>query len=177
MKKLLLFFALSSLLSPFSKLIAQCTPNTSYTQPGIYPDTLPDGTVGVPYATDATFMMPLDTQGYNFTNFQIQSVTLPVGLNWQCNNAANGCNYDPWVNQYGCVHVYGTPLLAGSYTIDVTVIADLTIASGIPVHFNIFLTILPAQPNTSNNGFSMTGYTGCAPITVNFTNNNPGLQA
>lgn len=154
---------------------AQCTPNTSYTLPGIYPDTLPTGTVGQAYSTDITFMMPLDTMGYPFTNFQIQTVTLPVGLTWLCSNWSTGCNYDPQANQYGCVNVSGTPLLAGSYNIDVTVIADLSIASGIPVTFQIFMQVLPASTSSSNNGYSMTGYTGCSPITVSFTNNNPGL--
>lgn len=159
------------------KFFAQpCTPNLTYTQTGIYPDTLPTATVGVPYSTDATFVMPLDTGGYDFTNFQILTVTLPVGLSWQCSNYQTGCNYDPWVNQYGCVHVSGTPLLAGFYAIDVTVIADLTIATGIPVNFQIYINVLPATSNTSNNGFSMAGFTGCSPITVNFVNNNPGLQ-
>jgi Secretion system C-terminal sorting domain len=157
------------------KAFSQCTPNTNYTLPGIYPDTLPAGTVGQAYSTDITFMMPLDTLGYPFLNFQIQTVTLPVGLTWICSNWQTGCNYDPQANQYGCVNVSGTPLLAGNYNIDVTVIADLSIASGIPVTFQIFMQVLPATTSSSNNGYSMTGYTGCSPITVNFTNNNPGL--
>lgn len=152
-----------------------CTIDTTYTQPGIYPDTLPTGTVGQPYSEDITFVLPLDTGGYDFTNFHILTCTLPVGLTWQCNNAANNCNYDPWVNQYGCVNVSGTPLLAGFYAVDVTVIADLTVATGIPVTFQVYINILPSTSSSSNNGFSMVGYDGCAPITVNFTNNNPGL--
>ncbi len=152
-----------------------CTVDTTYTAPGIYPDTLPTATVGQPYSTDITFVLPLDTMGYDFTNFHILTCTLPVGLTWQCSNAANGCNYDPWVNQYGCVNVSGTPLLAGFYPIDVTVIADLTIASGIPVTFQVYMNVIPSTSSSSNNGFSMTGFEGCAPITVNFTNNNPGL--
>lgn len=172
MKKLLLaFFVLFS----GANLFAQCTIDTTYTQPGIYPDTLPSGTVGQAYSTDITFLMPLDTMGYPFTNFQIQTVTLPVGLTWICNNWSNGCNYDPQANQFGCVNISGTPLLAGVYNIDVTVIADLSIASGIPVHFLIYMEVLPSTTSSSNNGYSMTGYTGCSPITVNFTNNNPGL--
>ncbi|HTF05786.1 MAG TPA: T9SS type A sorting domain-containing protein [Bacteroidia bacterium] len=173
MKKLLPLLVLLAL--PFFAS-AQCTPNTTYTIPGIYPDTLPTGTVGQPYSSDITFMLPLDTGGYDFTNFEILTITLPVGLTWQCNNFANGCNYDPWVNQYGCVNVSGTPLLAGFYPIDVTVIADLTVASGIPVTFQCFIEIVPSTSSSSNNGYSMVGYDGCAPITVNFTNNNPGLQ-
>ncbi len=159
-------------------LFAQpCTVNTSYTQPGIYPDTLPTATVGQPYSTDITFVMPLDTLGYDFTNFHILTVTLPVGLTWTCSAFQNNCDYDPQVNQYGCVNVSGTPLLAGQYNVDVTVIADLTIATGIPVTFQVYMEVIPGSSSSSNNGFSMAGFTGCSPITVSFTNNNPGLPA
>lgn len=175
MKKIILLFAI--IFCVFEIDAQTCTPNTTYTQTGIYPDTLPSGTVGQAYSADITFVMPLDTQGFNFTNFQIITVSLPVGLNWTCNNFSNGCNYNPQVNQYGCVNITGTPLLAGSYPINVTVIADLTIASGIPVTFQIFMKVLPANSSASNNGFSMNGYEGCSPITVNFLNNNPGLLA
>lgn len=172
MKKLLLsvFF----LLSGFA-LSAQCTVDTSVHATGIYPDTLPSGTVGQAYSTDITFFMPTDTGSYQFTNFHILTVTLPVGLNWQCSNYANGCNYNPQVSQYGCANISGTPLLAGFYVIDVTVLADLNVATGIPVTFQVYMTVNPAISNASNNGFSMAGYTGCSPITVNFVNNNPGL--
>jgi PKD repeat protein len=121
--------------------------------------------------------MPLDTMGYLFTNFNILSISLPVGLNWVCNSSANGCNYNPQVNQYGCVNVYGTPLLAGQYNIDVTVIADLNIVQGVPVTFQVYMEVLPSNTSVTNTGFSMLGSTGCLPITVNFTNNNPGLLA
>lgn len=174
MKKLL---PLLTLLFPVLLSAQVCNINTSYTQPGIYPDTLPTATVGQPYSADITFVLPLDTMGYDFTNFHILTCTLPVGLTWQCNASANNCNYDPWVNQYGCVNVSGTPLLAGFYPIAVTVIADLTIATGIPVTFQVYINIVPNNSSSSNNGFTMTGFEGCAPITVNFTNNNPGLVA
>jgi hypothetical protein len=121
--------------------------------------------------------MPLDTMGYDFTNFNIFSVSLPVGLSWECNNQANGCNYNPQVSQLGCVNISGTPLLAGQYSVDVTVIADLTVIQGYPFTFQIFLEILPNNVQTTNDGFSMVGAAGCAPITVDFVNNNPGLLA
>jgi hypothetical protein len=154
-----------------------CTIDYSQTQTGIYPDTLPTGYVGQPYDTDITFVMPLDTLGYDFTNFYIMSVSLPVGLSWECNSFANNCNYNPQVSQHGCVNISGTPLLAGVYSVYVTVLADLTVISGYPFSFEIFLEILPNNVSTSNNGFSMTGAAGCSPITVDFTNNNPGLLA
>jgi len=152
-----------------------CTPNTIYTTTGIYPDTMPEGNVSQPYAEDITFVMPTDTSGFNFTNFEIVSISLPVGLGWVCNNDANGCNYNPQTNVYGCVHVSGTPLLAGDYTVTVSVMASLEIVGDFPTTFQVFMRVNPAQTNTTNDGFSMSGFSGCSPVTVNFTNNNPGL--
>jgi len=170
-------FLLLIFISSFSIAKSQCTIDFAQTSPGLYPDTLPDGFVGQSYSEDITFVLPLDTMGYQFTNFHILSISLPVGLSWQCNNFSNGCNYDPQTNQYGCVNVTGTPLLAGQYNIDVTVIADLDIVQGVPVTFQVYMEILPSNTTVTNTGFSMLGSTGCLPITVNFTNNNPGLLA
>lgn len=164
-------------LIPLSSSAQICTIDFNETVPGIYPDTMPVGNVNQFYDEDITFVMPLDTQGFDFTNFHILSIALPVGLSWECNNSASNCDYDPQVNPYGCVNLYGTPLLAGQYSIDVTVIADLTITSGIPTSFSVFMEILPANVATTNNGFGMIGATGCTPQTVDFTNNNPGLLA
>ncbi len=172
-KRLLLIVCLSPIVSN-----AQiCTIDFIQTSPGIYPDTMPVGYVGQFYDEDITFVMPLDTQGFDFTNFHILSISLPVGLSWECNNSSNNCDYNPQVNQYGCVNVFGTPLLAGQYNVDVSVIADLTVAQGIPSTFSVFMEILPNNVPTSNTGFSMAGSIGCTPQTVNFTNNNPGLLA
>lgn len=171
MKKILLLLLVS-----FPALVgAQCLIDFSQTQPGIYPDTMPVGYVNQAYNEDITFVLPLDTMGFDFTNFEIVSISLPVGLSWQCNNSANGCNYNPQVNQYGCVNVYGTPLLAGQYQVDVAVLADLTVAQGVPTTLSVYMEILPNNVPVSNNGFSMLGAAGCAPQTVAFTNNNPGL--
>ncbi len=175
MKSTLLLFLLLLSSSSFAQTI--CTPDFSQTQVGIYPDTLPSGYVGQAYSTDITFRLPLDTLGYDFTNFNILSISLPVGLNWQCNNFASNCNYNPQVNQSGCVNVYGTPLLAGMYPVEVTVIADLTIIQGYPFTFQIYMEVLPSNTTISNDGFSMSGPNGCFPITVGLTNNNPGLLA
>ena len=60
-----------------------CTINYGVSGTGIYPDTLPDGIVGQAYNQDVTFFMPLDTMGYDFTNFKIQSVTNRFNLAMQ----------------------------------------------------------------------------------------------
>jgi hypothetical protein len=152
-----------------------CSIDYNQSTTGIYPDTLLPATVGQTYSADVTFVMPLDTLGYDFSNFHILSVALPVGLSWQCNNASSNCDYNPQVSQHGCVHISGTPLLAGQYSIDVTVLADLSIIQGYPFTFQLFMEILPNTSSVSNNGFDMIYSSGCAPITVNFTNNNPGF--
>lgn len=175
MKRLLLLFW-AICLAPVFSANAQCTIDFNQTSPGIYPDTLPDGMVGQFYSEDITFVMPLDTQGFAFTNFHIQSVAgLPFGLSWVCNNSGNGCNYDPAVSQYGCMNVSGTPIQSGTFPIDVTVIASLGVLGDFPAHFYTQVVI---QPDTSSNsGFTMAGGFGCLPLTVTFTNGNPGHLA
>jgi len=92
-----------------------------------------------------------------------------------CNNAAANCNYNPQLSPNGCVHIFGTPLLAGNYNIDVTILADLTILSGYPVLFQLQLVISPTNTSIANNGFTTIGAPACAPALVQFVNNNPGL--
>ncbi len=175
MKKLILFVFVFFI--GYQSFAQVCVPDTQYTQVGVYPEQFPDGTVGQYYSEVLQFVLPTDTLGYDFTNFQILSVSLPVGLQWICSNASNGCNYNPQVSQNGCGLVFGTPLLAGQYLVDVNVIADLTITSGVPFSFQLPLTILPFVPDNSNDGFTMIGAFGCAPIAVAFENNNPGMLA
>ena len=169
----LVFFSLTSLTSAYS----QCTVDNSYTQAGIYPDPLPIGYTGQSYSEDITFVMPIDTSGATINNFEIVSIALPVGLTWVCNNVANGCNYNPQSNVYGCINVYGTPLLAGVYEVEVSILVDVT-ASGqnidnIPVPF--FITLEIQTPAVGNSGFNSNPPLGCLPLEVSFTNNNPGL--
>lgn len=168
------FTLLYLLLSNFIQA-QNCTIDFTQTQVGIYPNVLPNGAVGQTYDQDITFVMPTDTMGYDFTNFQIISVALPVGLNWACNSNTTNCNYNPQVSPYGCVHIYGTPLLAGTYNIAVTVLADLTMLSGYPFVFELQLEISTAAASISNNGFTTTGAPACAPALVSFTNNNLGF--
>ena len=54
-----------------------CNIDYTYTQPGIYPDTMPTGYVGQPYDEDITFVMPLDTMGATITNFNIVNYICP----------------------------------------------------------------------------------------------------
>ena len=155
---------------------AQCVPNTNFTGAGIYPDTLPDATAGAAYDQDVTFVMLTDTLGLTIYDYTITNISgLPIGLNWQCNNFQNGCTYDPAVSIYGCVKISGTPIVPGTFTFTVTVIADVQLAGLQTINFDRPLTVLPA--NVSNPGFAMTNNVGCSPLTVSFSNNNPGQSA
>jgi PKD repeat protein len=174
-KRLLLLASLFLFLAPLTTS-AQCTIDYNYTVPGLYPDTLPDGYVGQFYSEDVTFVLPLDTQGFPFTNFKIQAITgMPFGMTWACNAQGNGCNYDPAVSQHGCANFSGTPILPGSYVLEVYIIATLGVLGDFPTYY---YTPLVIHPDTSSNaGFGMTNAYGCAPVTVSFTNGNPGLLA
>ena len=156
MKILFFFLALFLSFSGFT----QCTVDQSYTVAGIYPDPLPTGYTGQFYSEDITFVMPTDTSGATINNFEIVSIALPVGLDWICNNAANGCNYNPQSNVYGCINVFGTPLVAGVYNVEVSILVDVT-ASGqnidnIAIPFFITLTI--ETPAIGNSGFSSVSF-------------------
>ena len=145
------------------------------------------GYINQEYNQDLTFFLPLDTlvdvEGFGetliiFEDYHISSISLPIGLSWTCNNAVQQCHYDPTVTQYGCVNIYGIPLQYGEFDVEVSVIAthELSWAVGPEeITFSLPLNILPNF--SANDGFAMANFSGCAPLTVDFTNNNPGLES
>ena len=165
---------------------AQCSIDYTYyplgVNYGLHPDTLPDGVVGQFYNQDLTFYLPLDTVSggvfVEFTDFHITSVSLPLGLTWECNNSSNACHYDPLVSQYGCVNVSGNPLVAGNYDVDVTLVATHSLSALVgteSISFTLPMTIINDTSSSTNAGFAMTNPSGCTPTTVSFTNNNTGM--
>ncbi|MEC9209353.1 MAG: T9SS type A sorting domain-containing protein [Bacteroidota bacterium] len=183
MKRLLFcFIFLISVLA----VSGQCLIDTNYypvgANYGLDPDSLPDGYVGQFYDEDMTFFLPLDTVDggltVTFEDFHITSISLPLGLTWECNNSANSCHYDPAVTQYGCVKVSGTALIAGNYDVQVDLVATHDYSSLVGtenISFTLPLTILPDTSTSSNAGFAMTNSSGCTPVTISFANNNPGM--
>ena len=165
---------------------AQCSIDYSYypvsANYGLDPDSLPDGYVGQFYDEDLTFFLPLDTLVgglfVTFEDFHITSISLPLGLTWECNNSANSCHYDPAVTQYGCVKVSGFALIPGVYDIEVNLVAShdfSSIAGTENISFILPLEILPDTSTSSNAGFAMSNPSGCTPVSVSFTNNNTGM--
>ena len=165
---------------------AQCAIDYNYypvgANYGLDPDSLPDGYAGQFYDEDMTFFLPLDTIDsgviVTFEDFHITSISLPLGLTWECNNSANGCHYDPAVSQYGCVKVSGNALIPGYYDVEVNLVATHSLSALVGtenISFTLPLTILPDTSTSSNAGFSMTNPSGCTPVTVSFLNNNTGM--
>ncbi len=127
---------------------AQCTPDTSISIPGLYPDTitgLPAGTVGTPYNQVIQVVVFTDTT-FNglpvlITNITITSVSgLPPGITYQC--VPSNCVFPGGGN--GCILLTGTPTTTGNYPIQVNLDVNGT-TFGIP---------LPSQPAVLN-GYSI----------------------
>jgi hypothetical protein len=96
-----------------------CSPNPSYTNGGVYPDTataLNTGCIGDFYQQDFTVVVPPDTTIGPFTvpiNYvQIDSIGgLPPGLTYACNPPT--CVFPGGTSQ--CFQIYGTPTVPGAY--------------------------------------------------------------
>ena len=165
---------------------AQCVIDYNYypvgANYGLDPDTLPDAYIGQFYEQDMTFFLPLDTNisGVNvtFEDYHITSISLPLGLTWECNNAALSCHYDPNVSQYGCVKISGNALMSGYYDVEVNLVAthNLSALTGTEnISFTLPFNVIPDTSSSNNAGFAMTNANGCFPVTVSFTNNNTGM--
>lgn len=136
MKNRLPFILCLVLAFAVGKSFAQCIPDITLTQPGIYPDSatgLPAGTVNQPYSEVIQARVLTDTVYNNLpaiiTNITITGVTgLPPGLTYACNPAS--CVFPGGSN--GCLLLSGTPTVAGAYNINVDLSINGTIF-GVPV--------------------------------------------
>jgi hypothetical protein len=169
---------------------AQCTPDYDFfpleSNFGLSPDSLPSGAIFEEYNQNLTFVLPVDTIidlgapfGVNtivFEDYHIISISLPLGLNWECNSSENDCHYDPSVSQYGCVNVSGVPMQQGLFDVDVTVIAthELSDFAGTET-ISFSLPLLIESGSSENNGFAMNNFSGCAPLNVEFESNNSNM--
>ena len=120
---------------------AQCIPDTTLTEPGIYPVLLEEGCVDIAYSQTINFVFPVDTViilpfppipvTVTFDSFVLESVmNIPTGLDYLCDNPT--CSFvpsGPGENARGCVEIFGTPTMAydDSVTITATVYATAPI--------------------------------------------------
>lgn len=102
------------LLIPVAATAQVCQPDTSFTQGGIYPDSLPPACVGIPYQTTITLVVPVDTTvafpPFGTFTLPIDSIVLddviglPAGFTYGCNPG----NCSLLGGTTGCVGLSGT---------------------------------------------------------------------
>jgi hypothetical protein len=87
---------------------AQCSPDPQYTEPGIYPLSLPDAPADQPYQQTLTVVSGSTIPGIGLplTSYEITSITgMPDGFTYQC--VPSNCIFLP--NTSGCVLISGSP--------------------------------------------------------------------
>lgn len=129
-----------------------CTPDPAVVSSGtsgMFPDpaissNLPDGTVGIPYSTTITFIVPADSTVdlSSIAGFPVPPVTvtinyfeavapvlLPAGLTAACEPSS--CQTPGGSN--GCMVIEGTPTASGTTPISVTGFLSVTIPVSVPI--------------------------------------------
>lgn len=144
----------------------------------LYIGPLPDGEQWQPYDNNISFRLPKTTTPVNavdtttppglpITKFEVVGLEgLPPGLDWTPSQ---------WVfetaNQTdGCFRICGTPTSSDTFVLTVRLRATVFF---IVQEASFPLKLYIAPPTLANDGFTMSNYTGCGELTVNFTNNIP----
>jgi len=173
------------------RLSAQCPICTPLSPPvpgladdALYISDLADGVQGDYYEELLTFRMPITTQpicdeypgfipeafcGLGIASVEIVDVVgLPQGVTYTTDQA-DGI-YDLPDEKDGCATICGTPLFPGDYV--VTIIVRATVL-GISQTTSFEQDMFIAPKISTNDGFTANPATGCAGLTVEFTNNVP----
>ncbi|MEL6697859.1 MAG: T9SS type A sorting domain-containing protein [Bacteroidota bacterium] len=184
MKKLLSLFicgAIISMMSMFQQVQAQsCTPDTSFSAPGIYPSTLPTICEGSPYDQTITFVIPADTLLAGFGLVDIDSIALngiiglPNGLSFSCNPTS--CNLPG--GAASCVNITGTATDTGTFLLDLNVTFFAKVGGSFPVTLpflledTLIVSVLPGVEGTTSITAANCGLTD-GTATVNVTAGTP----
>lgn len=164
----------------FAVSSAQCTvdptapPDTS----GIYPDPLPVVPACKFADFDVTFVFPRDTlfNGIRipFLEFEILNVSgLPNGMSWQCNLQPNclydlrGTNSSP--DSVGCIRLFGTPTLPGTYPLSVDMNVEVPLVGQQPASYPALLVVGACERVGTCYDYVLS--TTCAPASIDLTNN------
>jgi hypothetical protein len=161
-----------------------CTTNLPPLQEDtVYIGRLADGEIGKNYDFDVSFRMPKTTTpvrsidgvtpaGLPISKIEIVGVDgLPEGLNWQ----PNQINFNTGAGETdGCVKICGIPQKADSFLLNVRIKATVFVIQQ-ESSFPMRLYIAPKKKITD--GFTMSNFEGCAPLTVQFTNNVPSKDS
>ena len=143
--------------------------------PVLCPEQLPNATQGEPYSSTATFNLPPSVvdpgSGLEATllTVTISSVTgLPFGLEFTPSNP-DGV-YQPGNGEYyGCAVVCGTPLVSGSFFVNINVtvlVSAFGFQQTVVESFSLPLNVEPGEGGNGPTSFSLSATQGCAPLTV-----------
>jgi PKD repeat protein len=169
----------------FSQATAQC-PNCTIAVPAgipsdtVYLDSFPHAQRNQYYEQQASFRFPYTTtplaalrpgtlSGVALQSFTIVGISgLPLGLSWKLDQPTPAVyNQSSPATRDGCVTVCGTPLQAGTFTVNISILVATGItapqAAVIPITFVVL-------PDSAGAGFTLAPGLGCQPLTVNFTN-------
>ena len=161
---------------------ASCEPDLSCVAvdfPVLCPEQLPNATQGEPYSATATFNLPPSVvdpgSGLEATllTVTISQVTgLPFGLEFSPNNP-DGVYQPENGEYYGCSVVCGTPLVSGSFFVDINVVV-LVSAFGfqqtVNESFSLPLIVEPGDDGDGPSSFELNATQGCVPFEIQGTN-------
>ena len=147
--------------------------------PVLCPEQLPNATQGEPYSATATFNLPPSVvdpgSGLEATllTVTISQVTgLPFGLEFSPNNP-DGVYQPENGEYYGCSVVCGTPLVSGSFFVDINVVV-LVSAFGfqqtVNESFSLPLIVEPGDGGDGPSSFELNATQGCVPFEIQGTN-------
>lgn len=156
------------------------------TEDTIFIGTAATGTVGSYYESDVSFRFPKTTTpvadisenipgGLDINEITIVSVSnVPPGLNWE----PNQLSFRVQELTDGCVRFCGTPLVAGTYEVEVVVEARILVLNE-TTSVTIPITIEPQSSVTE--GFALSQVSACGALDVEITNlvpsnGKPGFQ-
>ena len=154
--------------------------------PVLCPEQLPNAVQGEPYSSTATFNLPPSVvdpgSGLEATllTVTITSVTgLPFGLEFSPNNP-DGV-YQPGDGEYyGCSVVCGTPLVSGSFFVDINVsvlVSAFGFQQTVNESFSLPLIVEPGEGGDGPSSFALSANQGCASLTIQGTNLVEGAGA
>ena len=142
----------------------------------IYLNDFPDAQVNMPYDVDLSFRLPMTTTPVAandpsiLPNIPLDEIkitgigNLPAGLSYEPNQEV----YDLPDETDGCAKICGTPLIPGTYLLDIF----LEVKISFLVQNTSFQKVLVVTGGTSNNnGFSTDQNIGCGELVVEFENN------
>ncbi len=167
----------------FGNLVGQNCEACTVELPTLPEDTLflslmPDGTVGSEYMDALNFRMPKTTTPVNAIDpgtpagLDIEEITLisinnlPTGLTWETEQT----EYIPNEETDGCIQFCGTPLVADTFVVEITIAARISIITQ-TTSFRFTMVVNPATSNTD--GFSLSNNISCGPTEVEIINNIP----